>query len=174
MTREELLDKYLGGERDFSGIDLKGSNLSGCDLRVCDLRGSNLSGCDLSGCNLRVCDLRGSNLSGSDLSGCNLSGCNLKWSNLSWSNLSGCNLSGCNLAGSIGLPFADCAWSGHGERGRRLLGVVIGGEVRLFCGCFRGTKAELREYIANGSESLRASRTKALDFVLSCLEVEPC
>ena len=51
-----------------------------------------------------------------------------------------------------------------------MLVVEIGGAATCFCGSFRGSLAELRDYIAAGDPSLRESRTKAADFVASCFE----
>ena len=116
------------------------------DLRNADLRGADLRNADLRGADLRNADLRGVTLSGADLSGADLSG-------------------------STGVKYAACAWSGHGEKGRQLLAVQLG-EICLFCGCFAGSVSELRDYIATDEHEYKASRTKALDFVLSCFEEE--
>ena len=91
--------------------------------------------------------------------------------NLSCTDLSRAELSGANLSGSTGVKYAACAWSGHGEKGRQLLAVQLG-EICLFCGCFAGSVSELRDYIATDEHEYKASRTKALDFVLSCFEEE--
>jgi hypothetical protein len=42
--------------------------------------------------------------------------------------------------------------------------VKVGEAPRYFCGCFAGTEMELRDYISNGAEELKAPRTIALDF----------
>ena len=47
-----------------TGVDLRGANLSGADLRGADLSGANLIGADLRGA-----DLNGANLIGADLRG---------------------------------------------------------------------------------------------------------
>ncbi len=119
--------------------------------------------------NLGGANLSGANLSGANLSGAYLSGANLSGANLRGANLSGANLSGADLSESVGVKYAQCSWTGHGERGRQLLAVTINGEIRLFCGCFSGTPEELAEYIQNGADEHRASRTKAMDFVMSCM-----
>ena len=134
---------------------LRGEGGEPADLRGADLRGANLRGADL-----RSADLTGADLRGADLRGANLRG----------ANLYGADLRGVDLAESVGARFADCAFSGHGERGSRLLVVEIGGAATCFCGSFRGSLAELRGYIAAGDPSLRESRTKAADFVASCFE----
>jgi len=47
--------------------------------------------------------------------------------------------------------------------------VKIDGINRFFCGCFSGAESELREYISKGEEIYKASRTKAMEFCLSCM-----
>ena len=54
MTREELLERYAAGERDFSGVDLEGVDLSNTELgciilRRANLRQTNFRDSDLSG-----------------------------------------------------------------------------------------------------------------------------
>jgi hypothetical protein len=75
-----------------------------------------------------------------------------------------------NLAESTGIRWAVCGWFSHGEIGRILLGVVINGEARYFCGCFSGTEAELREYILKGEAAYAPSRMAALEFVSATLK----
>ena len=155
---------------DLRGANLRGANLTDADLTVAALAGSDLTGADLTGAALAGSDLTGADLTGASLYGADLTGANLRGSNLTGSDLRGADLRGADLAESVGARFADCAFSGHGERGRRLLVVEIGGAATCFCGCFRGSLAELRDYIAAGDPSLRESRTKAADFVTSCFE----
>ena len=124
--------------------------------------------------NLRCANLRAANLSGANLSDANLSGANLSRADFSDANLSAANLSDADLrdaylSESRGIRYADCAWSGHGERGRRLLCVEISGDLRLWCGCFEGTPHELRAWIADDDPQYAASRLRALEFVLSCM-----
>ena len=142
------------------------ANLSGSDLSGSNLRGSNLRGSNLSGSNLSF-----SNLSGSNLSGSNLSGSNLSFSNLSGSDLSGSDLSGSNLSGSL-FAYAQVSFIGHGERGRQLMAIRRnkGDAPELYCGCFSGNTKALREYIANGPEKYKVTRTLALDTVLMLLD----
>ena len=64
MDGEELFRRYAAGERDFSGVDLSGANLSRVELRDINLSGANLSRVDLSWANLS-----GANLSGVSASG---------------------------------------------------------------------------------------------------------
>jgi len=49
MTREEVVQKYESGERNFEGVDLswanlKGANLQGAILNLADLYRANLEG----------------------------------------------------------------------------------------------------------------------------------
>ena len=125
---------------------------------------------DLSSANLRSANLYGANLYGANLYGANLYGADLSGANLRSADLSGAYLSGANLAGVKAVLYTQVAWTGHGECGRQLLGVVINGEPRYFCGCFQGTIKDLQDYIQSGKEEHKASRTKAFEFVQSCLD----
>ncbi len=80
------------------------------------------------------------------------------------------NLSGANLTECRGTEWASCGWTGHGECGRQLLAVRSFGTIKLFCGCFSGSEHELLRYIANGDDRHKSSRTKALEFVISCFQ----
>ena len=140
----EALLKALKARANLSGADLSGANLSGADLSRANLYGANLSGVNLSGA-----DLSGANLSGADLSGANLSGANL-------------------------YAYAQVSFKGHGECGRML--TVIrqkeGDELRFYCGCFRGTEQELRQYIADSDPKYAKTRTLALDTVLALIAAQ--
>jgi len=144
------------------------ANLSGADLRRADLRRAVLSGADLSEADLSEANLRGAVLSEANLRGADLSGANLSGADLSEADLSEANLRRADLSESTGVLFAQVAWTGHGERGRQLSAVMLAEGLRFFCGCFQGTEADLRAYIAAGDDACRESRTKALDFLLSC------
>ena len=135
----ELHVKWLKCEEGGSRADLRGANLYGADLSGANLRDANLYGADLSGANHRDANLRGADLYGADLRGA-------------------------DLYGAVGILRSECAWTDHGECGRTLLCVLVGSTPRYFCGCFAGTELELRAYISNGAEELKASRTIALDF----------
>jgi uncharacterized protein YjbI with pentapeptide repeats len=115
-------------------------------------------------------NLSGANLIWADLSECDLRECDLRGADLRRANLIGANLSGANLSGTTGLSYAQCSFDAHGECGRQLSGVVIAGELRLFCGCFAGTLAELDAYIDNGEERYKATRKLARDFIVAALD----
>ena len=116
------------------------------------------------------------NLTRANLYGANLTRANLYGANLYGANLTRANLTRANLDGA-GLLWAECAWADHGECGRRLLAIVLlarektetlearGQTITYMCGCFKGSEDELRAYIADGAESMKASRTIAVDFV---------
>ena len=79
INRQELLDRYAAGERDFYGIILIGVDLSSVHL----------SGIDFS-----RGQLMGVKFAKADLSETNLSEANLSEANLEWANLFGAFLSG--------------------------------------------------------------------------------
>ena len=115
-------------------------------------------------------NLSGADLRSANLSGANLSGADLRSADLRSANLSGANLSDVNLSGADGLCYAQVSFSGHGECGRMLTAIKRTEEIELFCGCFTGNVEALRQYIANGKERLKKTRTLALDTVLVLLE----
>ena len=140
-------------------------------LKGANLRGADLSGADLSGANLSEANLSEANLSGADLREANLRWANLSWANLRWANLSGANLSEANLSGAKGIIYAQVSFNWHGERGRQLSAVKIGEEVILFCGCFKGSEDDLKKYIRDSKEEYIASRTSALNAVMSLIKI---
>ena len=85
-------------------------------------------------------------------------------------NLSGANLSGANLSRAVGVTFAQVSFNWHGEIGRQLSAIKIDDAVVLFCGCFKGSEADLIEYIENGDEKYKQSRTVALNAVMSLIK----
>ena len=135
------------------------------------LKGANLRGADLSGADLSGANLSEANLSGADLREANLRWANLSWANLSGANLSGANLSEANLSGAKGIIYAQVSFNWHGERGRQLSAVKIGEEVILFCGCFKGSEDDLKKYIRDSKEEYIASRTSALNAVMSLIKI---
>jgi len=64
MTRQELLQRYAAGERDFHGADLSGADLSGANLTGANLSGANLSGANLTGAILYRITLCGATIDG--------------------------------------------------------------------------------------------------------------
>jgi hypothetical protein len=154
---------------NLSKADLGGADLSWANLREANLGGADLSGANLRGANLRGADLSWANLSEADLRGADLSGANLRGADLSGANLNRADLISANLNGAVGLRYAQCSFDAHGENGRQLSGVVIAGELRLFCGCFAGTLAELDAYIDKGEERYKKTRKLARDFIVAAI-----
>lgn len=72
--------------------------------------------------------------------------------------------------GVVGAYYAICGWSTHGECGRHLLGVFVGGDIIYFCGCFRGNDGDLIKYIKDGEPKYEKSRTLAREFVKTRIE----
>lgn len=120
MNRQEFLDRYQAGERNFTYIDLSGVNLSGVNLQEINLTGANLTGVNLSwavlsksqlvGVCFRRADLRNTVLTQSNLNQSNLSGANLtkadlrfatlKQADLNWAVLIEADLSNSDLTGA--------------------------------------------------------------------------
>lgn len=106
MSREEIVARLEGGNRDLSGLDL-----AGADLSRLDLRGANLSRADLSSADLRWAVLEGADLSSSVLRqadarwailrGANLRQADLRRANLAWSDLTGADLLGADIDAAI-------------------------------------------------------------------------
>lgn len=78
VTREELLDRYAAGERDFAGTQLAGINLQNQDLRDIDLREANLRGGNLRNAKFRDSDLRNIDFRDADLRVTSFRGSNLE------------------------------------------------------------------------------------------------
>jgi uncharacterized protein YjbI with pentapeptide repeats len=69
------------------------------------------------------------------------------------------------------LPYASCTWKGFGEQDRIITAIKQKTKVMFFCGCFSGDKKQLERYIERAQYySYRASRRKAMEFLLSCLQ----
>ena len=107
ITAEEFLQRYQR-ERDFTGVNLAGVNLSRKDVNQVNLTSANLSRAELSETNLYSSNLSEANLCHANLHAANLSSANLGKAkfinanlsevNLERSNLSEANLSGVNLS----------------------------------------------------------------------------
>jgi uncharacterized protein YjbI with pentapeptide repeats len=111
-------------ERDFTGVDFRGCDLSGMDFRRAYLEGADLRGVDLSGAKLDEAvltraDLRGARLGGASLEGANLGGANLEQASFEAADLSRAILTGARVEGAtlsrarlVGADLLDVAWSG--------------------------------------------------------------
>jgi len=144
--------------------------IAGSGGKCANLSKADLSGADFSWANLREADLSGANLSGADLCGADLSWANLREADLSGANLNRAGLISANLNGAVGLRYAQCSFDAHGENGRQLSGVVIAGELRLFCGCFSGTLSDLDAYIDKGEKRYKTTRKLARDFIVAAID----
>lgn len=111
-------------ERDFTGVDFRGCDLSGMDLRRALLEGADLRGVDLSGAKLEQAvlaraDLREARLDGADLTGANLGAANLEGASLAGADLSTAILMAARVVGAslararlVGADLLDVMWSG--------------------------------------------------------------
>ncbi|MEG3833205.1 pentapeptide repeat-containing protein [Microcoleus sp. Z1_C3] len=119
ISAEEFWQRYNKKERNFTGVNLAGvnlsrrvlsqvnfsrANLSGAELSETNLYASNLSEANLCHANLHQANLSSVNLGKTQLLNANLSEVNLSNSNLSEANLSGVNLSKVHLL--LGTNFS--------------------------------------------------------------------
>ena len=93
---DEMFCYYLK-QGSKAGVDLRGANLSGVDLRRGNLQKANLSGVDLRLSYLNDIDLRGANLQKANLENVNLERGNLKDANFEKINLEFANLQDTDL-----------------------------------------------------------------------------
>jgi uncharacterized protein YjbI with pentapeptide repeats len=162
-----------GGRRaGLQGAYLQRAYLRGADLRGAYLQGADLQGADLQGADLQGACLRGAYLRGAYLRGAYLRGADLRGADLQGAGLQGADLQGAKYDGHGIMSIASVAFTGHGERGRTLVGIRHTGGIVLRCGCFNGSPDDLRAYIANGAEKYRPSRTAALEAMLTILAIE--
>ena len=109
----ELLERYMNGERDFRGENLKGvslkcENLKGVSLKGVSLKCANLYGANLNSASLEYANMAGVNLKGTMLNDANLANAYLVNANMTYSNLGCANLEGANLKG-VSLKGAKLA-----------------------------------------------------------------
>ncbi|WP_319419507.1 pentapeptide repeat-containing protein [Pleurocapsa sp. FMAR1] len=81
ITLEEILNRYLAGERNFSQIKIRLGELANQDLSNINLSDASLSQVSLVGCNLSNANLSKANLPGSNLEGVNLSDADMSQTN---------------------------------------------------------------------------------------------
>lgn len=98
MRREELLNRYSAGERDFSGKVFSRINLEGANLSRANFRGAKFYRCELSRVNFSGADMERVEIQCQQMEKANLSCANLSHANLSSSNLSNANLTHANLS----------------------------------------------------------------------------
>ena len=186
MTRQEInkvLDLHLKwlrcGEEDGKRANLSHANLAGANLAGANLAGANLTGAILTDANLTGANLTGANLTGAELSYAILTDAILSYAKLAGADLTGADLtdailSYAKLAGAKNAPLvAAVSWTDHGECGRTLVAMQhssTGVEPVYRCGCFVGSVDALKQYIADGPEGLRESRTEALEIVSGLMD----
>jgi hypothetical protein len=101
ISKEELLNSYKAGERNFRGAQLEEAvNLEGVTLYEVNLSYASLHRANLSQANLHGAQLNGTVLIEAVLCGANLSKAELYRAYLGEANLQGANLSGANLQGA--------------------------------------------------------------------------
>jgi hypothetical protein len=96
MDKQELLNRYQQGDRNFRGIDL-----SGADLSWQDLSNANFANADFYGATLRGTQLAHADLSEAHLAYVNLEGANLSEANLNSAHLDNATLEGANLQSAL-------------------------------------------------------------------------
>jgi len=99
-TREELLESYATGVRDFAHAELHGDDLWGSELQGAQLEGADLGEADLRRADLARASLRGADLSHALLTGASLRGADLRDANLSGAILYGVDLTHARLEGA--------------------------------------------------------------------------
>jgi uncharacterized protein YjbI with pentapeptide repeats len=101
MTREELLQRYASGDRDFSGAYLdEGTKLTGANLSGINLSGSTLAEAGLDTVNFSGANLQGAHFGQSTLFDTNLRSANLSKAILSHASLDRSDLTDCQLVGA--------------------------------------------------------------------------
>ncbi len=117
MTREELIEAYARGERDFSELALNGIDLSGLDLSEINLSNSNLNGANLVGTNFSKANLTKADISGAAASRANFSDAEMGWCLCVGTDLIGADFrrvtaQGTNFTNALGIRAhfdeADC------------------------------------------------------------------
>ncbi len=135
---QELQKRYDRGDRDFTGVDFRASNLQRLGLSGSNFHETNFSGANLQGANLSNTDfghaglsqarlkdaslvkayLSHANLQEADLRGANLSNAYLSNANLRGANLGGANLTGAKVTDEQ-LALAKLSWNTIFPNGRR-------------------------------------------------------
>lgn len=87
-------------QADYSGLEVRGLNLSGARLRQADLSLAVLNRTNFARADMRDIEAYGAVLSSANLSGANLTNASLVGAYLDGANLSGANLTGSNLSGA--------------------------------------------------------------------------
>jgi serine/threonine protein kinase, bacterial len=138
LQPQELQKRYDSGDRDFTDVDFRASNLQRLGLSGSNFHETNCSGANLQGANLANADfghaglfqarlrdaclikayLSHANLQEADLRGADLSHAYLSHANLRGANLSGANLTGAKVTDEQ-LALAKLSWNTIFPNGRR-------------------------------------------------------
>lgn len=144
LNSQELQRRYDSGDRDFTDVDLRASNLQRLGLAGSNFHKTNCAGVNLQGANLANTDfghaglfqarlkdaclikayLSHANLQEADLRGADLSHAHLSNANLRGANLGGANLTGAKVTDEQ-LAVAKLNWTTIFPNGRR--GGIFGG-----------------------------------------------
>ena len=168
-----LRDEEDAERADFRYANLRGTELSGADLRCAnlndaDLRGANLSSASLRYANLICADLRGANFNDADLRGADLNDADLRGANFRGADLSGADLS----SASLNKTYYQITHIGS----RNATTTYCIEDDNVFCGCWNhyrgGTLEEFRKriksvYGENGetpNKKYYAQYTAAIEF----------
>lgn len=100
VQAQELVRRYVRGERCFARADLRFADLQGADLRQINLMGADLTGANLRRANLFQANLQEANLSQANLEAVGLYQANLAGADLSKANLRRAYLGKANLIGA--------------------------------------------------------------------------
>jgi uncharacterized protein YjbI with pentapeptide repeats len=106
---QELLQRYAGGERDFSNCRLLyvDCDLTGVSLEYAIFVNAELAECDFSGANLRGVNFSGAGLEQSAFNGCNLSAANLSGAFLNQVEFIGADLTGAYLINAHNICYVN-------------------------------------------------------------------
>ncbi|MCC3531589.1 MAG: pentapeptide repeat-containing protein [Oscillatoriales cyanobacterium] len=94
---EELLRRYVAGDRDFQNIILEYADLSGVELQNIDLTGAQFNYVNLSGINLNMCKLGSAEFWYCNFRDAKILSCNLESTRFFDCYFRGVNTSACNL-----------------------------------------------------------------------------
>ena len=119
--------KYKAGEKNLSKADFTGINMKGWDLSGRKLEEANLSGQDLTSCNLSGISFWRANLAKANLSNLNLSGCLISYAYAEGANFTNTNLNGANLQNTNlqSVSFRNADLRGADLNGTLLFGADV-------------------------------------------------
>ena len=145
--------KWLRDEEDAERADFRYTNLRGTELSGADLRCANLNDADLRGANLSSASLRYATLIRADLRGANFNDADLRGADLNDADLRGANFRGADLRGadlsSASLNKTYYQITHIGSRNATTTYCIE--DDNVFCGCWNhyrgGTLEEFRKRV---------------------------